>query len=89
MEYLASGTPTIMCHLPAIPEEYDDYLYYITDESVEGIRQILLEVCEKPQQILDEFGNKASTFIRDEKNAVAQAQKIINLMKETQRVKEK
>ena len=26
---------TIMCHLPAIPEEYDDYLYYITDESVE------------------------------------------------------
>ena len=89
MEYLASGTPTIMCHLPAIPEEYDDYLYYITDESVEGIRQTLLEVCEKPQQILNEFGIKASTFIRNEKNAGAQAQKIIDLMNETQSVKEK
>ena len=28
MEYLASGTPTIMYHLSCMPEEYDNYIYY-------------------------------------------------------------
>ena len=80
MEYLASGTPTIMCHLPAIPQEYDEYLYYITDESAEGIRNKLLEVCEKPQQELEEFGQKAAEFIRTQKSAFVQAQKVKELL---------
>lgn len=85
MEYLASGTPTIMCHLPAIPKEYDEYLYYITDESVEGIRQKILEVCEKTQQVLDEYGQRASAFILNKKNAVIQSRKIVNMMQTVQR----
>ena len=82
MEYLASGTPTIMCHLPAIPTEYDKYIYYIEKENADGIKKKLIEVCEKPQQELDEFGAKASEFIRTQKNAYIQAQKIVNLIKQ-------
>ena len=85
MEYLASGTPTIMCHLPAIPQEYDEYLYYITDESAEGIKKKLLEVCEKPQQELEEFGQKAADFIMKQKNAFTQAQKIKDVMRRSHR----
>lgn len=81
MEYLASGTPTIMCHLPAIPSEYDEYLYYITDETAEGIRQKILEVCEKSQRELDEFGERASAFIKNKKNTFVQAGKIVDMMK--------
>ena len=80
MEYLASGTPTIMCHLPAIPQEYDEYLYYITDESAEGIKSKLIEVCEKPQQELEEFGQKAAEFIKTQKNAFVQAQKVKEML---------
>lgn len=80
MEYLASGTPTIMCHLPAVPKEYDEFLYYITDESAMGLREKILEVCEKSQQELDDFGQRASVFIKNKKNAFAQAGKIVDMM---------
>ena len=80
MEYLASGTPTIMCHLPAIPQEYDKHIYYITDESVEGIKAKIVEVCEKTQQELDEFGKRAAEFIRENKNAYVQAQKVVDMI---------
>lgn len=80
MEYLASGTPTVMCHLPAIPEEYDKYIYYITDESTAGIKAKLLEVCDKSDDELAAFGKRAADFIKNEKNASVQAEKIINLM---------
>lgn len=85
MEYLASGTPTIMCHLPAIPKEYDDYIYYIEQESVEGIRDKIIEVCEKPQFELDKFGFKASEFIKKQKNAFVQAKKVVDMIKKVER----
>ena len=80
MEYLASGTPTIMCHLPAIPKEYDEYIYYITDESADGIKNKILEVCEKPQHELDNFGQRAAKFIRTKKNIFVQAGKVKELI---------
>ena len=80
MEYLASGTPTIMCHLPAIPAEYDSFIFYIKDESVEGIKNKLIEICEKPDEELASFGKKASDFIKNEKNAVVQTGKIIEMI---------
>ena len=80
MEYLASGTPTIMCHLPAIPQEYDEHIFYITDESVGGIKNKLIEVCEKPQEELDSFGKKASEFIITKKNAFVQSKKMVDLI---------
>lgn len=83
MEYLASGTPTIMCHLPAIPREYDEHIFYITDETVEGIRDKIIEVCEKSQDELDDFGKKASEFILTQKNALIQSRKISNLIRQT------
>lgn len=81
MEYLASGTPTIMFHLPTIPREYDEFIYYIADESVKGIKNKIEEVCEKQQSELDAFGRKAAEFIISQKNALVQSLKIIELMK--------
>ncbi len=86
MEYLASGTPTIMCHLPAIPKEYDDYVFYIADESVEGIKNKIEEVCNMKQEELDDFGKKAALFIKTKKNAFIQAEKILKLLAETTEV---
>lgn len=85
MEYLASGTPTIMCHLPAIPKEYDEYIFYIEDENVLGIKAKIEEVCEMPQQELDDFGARAAEFIRTKKNAYAQAKKLIDLVERSKK----
>lgn len=81
MEYLASGTPTVMYHLSCMPEEYDKYIYYTDGGTTEDLTEKLIEVCEKPRRELDEFGANARMFILREKNPMVQCQKIINIIK--------
>lgn len=80
MEYLASGTPTIMSKLACLPEDYYPYLYFFDKESIEGIRDKIIEICEKPQLELDMFGKAASEFIIKEKNELKQSKKIVDLI---------
>jgi glycosyltransferase involved in cell wall biosynthesis len=80
MEYLASGTPTIMCHLPAIPKEYDDYLFYFTDESAEGIKDKIVEVCSKSNDELMSFGKKAADFILNNKTPKIQMGRVLSFI---------
>lgn len=80
MEYMASGTPTLMAHLASIPREYESHLFFFDDESIEGMKNKIIEVCEKPQWELDEFGKFASEFILREKNEKIQAKKIVDIL---------
>ena len=80
MEYLASGTPTIMAHLACLPQDYESHLFFFDDESVEGIKNKIVEVCEKPQAELYAFGKAAAEFIQTEKNEKKQASKIVELI---------
>lgn len=80
MEYLASGTPTIMYKLPCLPEDYYPHIYFVEEETIESLKCKIIEICEKSQQELDEFGKKASVFIKEQKNAYVQSQKIVDMM---------
>lgn len=80
MEYLASGTPTVMAHLPAIPLEYDEFLFYFDDESLGGISKKIIEICNMDCQILKERGERARQFILNNKSASIQSQRIYSLV---------
>jgi len=80
MEYMASGTPTLMSKLPCLPKEYESYIYFFDDESVEGMKNKIIEICEKSQEELSEFGQKAAEFIHAQKNEIAQTKKIIEFI---------
>ena len=80
MDYLASGTPTIMCKLECLPKEYHKHIFFIEDESISGMKEKLIEVCEMPQVELDEFGKKASSFIFKNKNPIEQVRGLINML---------
>lgn len=80
IEYLASGTPTVMFRLGCMTEEYDPYVFYAENDSVEGLRKKLEEICELSREELESFGNKAREFILSKKTPVAQCRKILNLM---------
>lgn len=82
IEYLLSGTPVIMHHLPGIPKEYDSYIYYADDETDQGFANSILEVAKKPFDELIEQGKLAREFILNEKNCYKQAEKIIEVMNE-------
>lgn len=80
IEYLASGTPTIMFRLGCMTEEYDPYVFYAENDNVEGLRRKLEEVCELSREELDIFGSRAREFILSKKNPVSQCRKILDLM---------
>lgn len=80
MEYLASGTPTIMSHLASIPPEYDSHIYYIDQEDAEGLKKKIIEVASQSQDKLNDFGARAREFILTTKNSYKQAGKLLSLL---------
>lgn len=78
LEYLASGTPTLMSRLSCIPNEYDEHLFYFEDESVEGMAKRIQEICELPDVILTDFGGKAADFIERYKTPKPQIKKALD-----------
>lgn len=81
LEYLASGTPVVMYHLSCLPKEYDEHIYYIEEDSVDGIKKKLVEVCSKQEEELQEFGKQASVFIFENKTPQKQMKKVVDFIK--------
>lgn len=80
MEYLASGTPTIMYHLACLPHEYLNHIFIIKEESVESLSKTLKEVCSLSQEELHEFGKRAANFIVNEKTPTLQIKKVMEFI---------
>lgn len=79
MEYLGSGIPTILYKLSGIPDSYYEYSFQPENESVEALREKILEVLSLPDDIRKDFGSKAKSFILTEKNPRSQVKKLIDL----------
>lgn len=80
MEYLSSGTATIMYRLDGVPEEYYPYFFTPDTTSVEDLKSKILEISKFEKSYLTVFGKAAQKFIEDNKNAKIQTEKIINLL---------
>jgi glycosyltransferase involved in cell wall biosynthesis len=81
MEYLASGTPVVTYKLDGIPQEYDNFLIYFEDDTHEGMIKKIVEICEKKPNELEEIGVRNKEFITSQKNNFYQANKIVKMIK--------
>lgn len=82
MEYLSSGKPLVAYKLDGIPDEYDKYINYVSDNSDETLAQTLIAVCEKPLEQREFHGKQARKFVLEQKNKIKQTQKILNLLEQ-------
>ena len=82
IEYLASGTPTLIYELEGIPSEYFDYCYHLSEKerSVEDLRRMIEHIYMTPEKERTELASMAKEFILAKKNAPAQAKKIIDFI---------
>lgn len=80
MEYLLSGTPMIAYKLPGIPDEYDQYINYISD-SKNGILEAISEMFSLSKTEINIKGKKGQDFVLKNKNNIAQTKKILDLIK--------
>ena len=80
LEYLASGTPVLSSRLPGIPDEYNDYLFYFDDDTVDSLGKRIREILDSSSDLLLEKGKLGRDFVLREKNNIRQAAKIIDFI---------
>ena len=81
MEYLASGTPTLLYKLSGIPNEYYDYCFTIeSNNTVEHLSKEMERILSLDSDLLNNIGKKARGFILNEKNPRKQCEKIFRLI---------
>lgn len=82
LEYLSSGIPLIAYKLDGIPDEYDSYMVYVEDNSVEALQRKLTEVCDLSEEQRRLMGENARKFVLKQKNERIQTKKIVDLISE-------
>lgn len=85
LEYLSSGTPVVAYKLDGIPAEYDRYIQYVEDDSIETLMNKLIGVCELAEEERKEMGRRGRLFVLSEKNRDVQTKKIIELIEYTRK----
>lgn len=80
MEYMASGTPVLTTCLPGMPKEYNDYVFLLKEETVDGVAEALKEIFKNSPEELHAKGMSAKDFVMKEKNNVVQAEKILKMI---------
>lgn len=83
MEYLASGVPVVAYKLDGIPDEYDEYLNYVEDNSAQRLADKLVQICEMDEASRAEMGKRGADFVIKNKNAVVQTRRILEFINET------
>lgn len=81
MEYLASGTPTLMYNLEGLPTEYHNYCFIQQDLNVDSLYKRIIEICEMDAGYLYNFGQKARRFVLEYKTPEAQCLLIYNMIR--------
>lgn len=82
MEYLASGRPVLGYRLDGIPEEYNEYIQYVPDNSVKALQDKLLEICSLSAEERRKIGEKSRQFILENKNPRKQCSKIVTMLEQ-------
>lgn len=82
LEYLSTGIPLIAYKLDGIPSEYDNYILYVKDNTVEALRDKIVEVLEYTEYERMKIGERAREFVLKEKSEILQTDKILKLIDE-------
>lgn len=80
-EYMMSGKPTIMYKLEGIPDEYDEYLNYLTGRNTEKMIEELEQIFEIDYSLMVAKAQRARKFMLDNKTEKKQAEKIVDMLR--------
>lgn len=83
MEYLMSGNPVVAYKLDGIPDEYDPYITYPSDSTVEALADTLDRLCSLSEEVRAEMGQRAHIFVSEQKNRRIQTKRILNFVRES------
>ena len=80
MEYLASGTPVVAYKLDGIPDEYDQYINYVPNDSADALATTIMRIMSLNKEEREFIGNKSKRFVKYHKNSEVQCRKILEFI---------
>jgi glycosyltransferase involved in cell wall biosynthesis len=80
LECMVSGTPVLTTRVGGMPEEYYPYLYFIDDETPQGIAKAIEAVLALSENALAEKGQAAKQFAITAKNYLSQTNDILDFL---------
>ncbi len=80
VEYMMSAKPVLMYKLEGVPDEYDEYLNYLTGSTDDAIGDELKNIFMKEYSELLYKAEKGRQFILEKKHPKVQADKIVKLL---------
>lgn len=86
MEYLQSGTPVLAYKLDGIPDEYDDYIFYVSDNSPYSLSLEIMRISSMSNEKMYEIGQKSKKFIQSDKNHIVQSEKILEMFRKNEQI---
>lgn len=81
IEYMSTGTPTVLTRLAGIPDEYFNYVYVLEEETAQGVEHLLNRILGLSQEERGRLGREAQDFVLQSKAPSTQARKVIQFMK--------
>lgn len=81
IEYMSTGTYTLITKLGGIPEEYFTFCGTIDLEDVEGVKDAILQAYALPKGMRHQLGLRAKQFVMENKNNVKQAEKLLDMLR--------
>ena len=82
LEYFASGTPSLICKLPGIPEEYYKFCFCCDRMDEDTILEQFNKIFAQDKSTRDELGKSAQEFVLKEKTEKIQGKKIVSLVEQ-------
>lgn len=82
IEYMVSGRPVISTKLPCMTKEYDPYVYYFDEDTVDGIEKGIKSCCQLEDGCVSDKGLSAKAFILEQKNNAAQIKRFLTRINE-------
>lgn len=79
LEYLSAGIPFVAYKLDGIPDEYDQYINYVMDDSLQSLKDLIVKVALDVDGSYKEKSIRAVSFVKNRKSAIPQTRKIIDL----------
>lgn len=80
IEYMSSGTPVITTKLEGIPNEYNDFLYFIDDSNIDTLTKDSIKIIDENEKHLFEKGERAKEFVLRNKNNIIQGKRILDFI---------
>lgn len=81
LEYLVSGVPLVACKLAGIPSEYDPYICYAQDDTVDALKEAIESILRLTPQEREQRGRAAFEFVTTQKNPKMQTKRILDMLK--------